>query len=516
MINFLRIHKAETVLLSIWMMILNIYKICFHVIGVDTEQALLELNDNLNWTLGSERFASALFRKVLMPAGFNYDLAVTLTIVGWLVVGLGYIFCFEKLGLNNRILNMFFVLLFVACPLWAEQNYFVCSVFINVYGMFFTIIAAFLFVSVFMDGGGYKKIFGAVILSVLAIGIYQALLYLLIANCSLFLTLKSYSQNAKLKVYLISGIKCIGLCAFSVILYFICAKMCSNLFYNPLMDYAGHTDADRYISGSVHWFKESVVQCIDYIIEYVIESCDSNYIYGVPECPVIFILTQIFFVYKLMIKKEKKSSIMLTGNILLFLCMFTGAVVLGNAIPVREQFVLPLFVAFDLTLLFGELRNIVRHGDKCIKVINVVITVSCFYALTIWGGKQLLINRADYIRYKSDVVYADNLMREIKDQVGDYADKKIVFIGYNQWELPDIYPKGDVIGGSLFAWDAGGSVGVNYRAYGMLTVCGYSYIKPEIEEVCEIQNVFDVQDMFGSDRVVVYEDDYVVVNLNDF
>ena len=45
---------------------------------MDTEQALLDLDSNLNWTLGCGRFVSAFFRKILMPDGFGYDIAMLL------------------------------------------------------------------------------------------------------------------------------------------------------------------------------------------------------------------------------------------------------------------------------------------------------------------------------------------------------------------------------------------------------------------------------------------------------
>ncbi len=518
MIHFLLKHRVEAIFLSIWLIILNIYKICFHVIGIDTEQALLDFNASLNWTIGSGRFASAFFRKILMPIGFNYDLAIVFMIVGWVMVGLGYLYCFEKFGQHHRILNLVFSLLFVACPVWAEQNYFVCSAFVNVYGIFFTVMAAFLLTSGVMDGGGFKKIILAVTLSVLAIGIYQALLYFLLANCVLFLTLKVCSQKENGKRYIISAIKCMGLCVFSVILYIIFAKVCSYLCYHPQMDYAGHTDAGSYLSDNVRWFKESVVQCVYYILKYVIKSCSKDNLYGMPECLVIFILMQIIFIYRLITKEEKKDSMILfIGNTFLFLCIFAGAVVMGNAVPIREQFVLPLFVAFDFTFFLRELsKNLSRYKASFVKVIYVVIYVSCFYALIIWGGKQLFINRTDYIRYQADVAYANHLVQEIKDKVGNYAHKKIVFIGYNQWELPNRYQKADVIGESIFAWDVNGNAGVNYRSYGMLMACGYSYIKPSTEEVREIRSICDVQDMFGSDRVILYKDDYIVVNLSNF
>lgn len=516
MANFFKNHKIEIILLSIWLIILNIYKVCFHVVGVDTEQALIELNSNLNWTLGSGRFASAFFRKLLMPIGFNYDLAVLYMIMGWLCVCLGYMYCFEKLGLKNRVINVFFGFIFVACPIWAEQNYFLCSVFVNVYGMLFTIIAAFLLVYFIENPVNVKKILLPIMLSVIAIGTYQALLYLLMANCIIFLSLRSYQKNEKISIYLLNGLKCIFICALSTLFYFFCSKVCSKVFYNPAIDYAGDINADKYISNFIGWFANDFEVCIENIKSYIASTYKTDYAYGIPGYPVLFAVIQLLFLYKLIIKKESQSGIALIGNLLLFICAFAGNIVLGNTIPVREQFVLPVFVAFNILILLYEANQIFfGWKDNYRKIVRLIIAVGCFYVVIIWGGKQLSINRSDYIRYVADVTYASDLMEEIKEREGSYTDKKIVLIGMNQWKLPDHYLKGDVIGTSVFSWDAGGPVGVNYRSYGMLNACGYSYIKPSIEEVQYIQNICEENDIFGEERIVIY-DDYIVVNLNEF
>ena len=90
--EYIRSRRIEMILLSIWITILNTYRVFFHVIGVDTEQALLDLDSNLNWTLGCGRFVSAFFRKILMPDGFGYDIAMLLIIIGWVAVCMAYIY----------------------------------------------------------------------------------------------------------------------------------------------------------------------------------------------------------------------------------------------------------------------------------------------------------------------------------------------------------------------------------------------------------------------------------------
>lgn len=515
MLDFIKEHKSECIILLGWITFLNIYKICFHVVGVDTEQALIDLSSNLNWTIGSGRFASALFRWLMMPTGFNYDIAVLYTIIGWLAVCIGYMYCFEKLGLCNRVFNTFFCLLFISCPIWAEQSYFVCSVFVNVYGMFFTVIAAFLFVSSITYIGSLKKFLIAMLLSVFAIGIYQAHLYMLVANFIIFLTLRCYQNNESIQKYFIDGLKGVGAAFCSAVIYMICSKVVSAVCYEPSFDYAGYTDAGGYISGRIKWFTGDFGECIDNINTYIQSSISSDYTYGFPIYPVIFCVLLILLLYKIVLKKEKKAVIAILGNTFLFVCIFAGNIVVGSTVSVREQFVLPLFIPFCLSWILYEIQSMeIKKLNN--KLVTTILATCCFYMVIIWGGRHLLINRTDYVRYQNDTAYAECLMEEIKECVGDYSRKKIVLIGMNQWQLPDNYLKGEVIGTSVFSWDVGGPVGVNYRAYGMLNACGYSYVKPSIDEIQAIFKVCEETDLFIEDRIVLYDDDFIAINLNEF
>lgn len=101
-------------------------------------------------------------------------------------------------------------MLFVACPFWAEQNYSVCSSFVNIYGILFTIISAYFLVRVVLreSDSGYIIII-AIFLGIIAIGIYQALLYLLMANYVIFLSLSMYVKHGKVGGYLLAGIRCV-------------------------------------------------------------------------------------------------------------------------------------------------------------------------------------------------------------------------------------------------------------------------------------------------------------------
>lgn len=513
--DYLKKHKMEIFVFSFWICMLNVYKISGHVIGLDTEQAMLDLNPSLNWTLGSGRFASAFFRKILMPMGFNYDMAVLYMIIGWVLICLTYGYCFERFCLSNRSINMLCGLIFCSNPIWVEQNYFLCSIFINVFGYWITIVSAYIFISS-LDKKNLKTIFMSITLAVLAIGIYQALLYVLLANMIIFLLVKSNNSSSVQKFF--SGVfKCVFIVMLSTIIYLIISKLCIYAFYDTSLDYAGHTMANAYISSRLLWGKEGLATCFGNIWRYFIHSNDYNSAYGMPLYTILFVLLVVFAVVKCVIVRNTKCLVSLIGIIGVFLCVFAGSIVMGDGVSAREQFVIPLFIAFAIMIFLYEIDRYLIKVSGIGKRGFIALVVSILVALIIFlSSRQLLLNRADYLRYMSDVSYANNIMGDIRKNCGKYDEKKIVFIGSHDWQLPSNYMMGELVGISVFGWDASGPVGINYRAYGMLNALGYTYLKASIEEIQSVFSICDKADLFKENKVIVYGDDYILVNLNEY
>ena len=495
MLTYIKKSKIEIAVIGIWLLVLNCYKIFFHVVGVDTEQALILFDSNLNWTLGSGRFASALLRKVLMPYGFNYDIAMIITIIGWLSICILYQYFFQKYGNMNRWICLLFSILYISCPIWAEQNYFLCSVFVNVIGIICTVVAAHLLTENLQNGGRKSIICTAIILMIISIGIYQAFLYLAIANCIVFLTLNAYTKNISIKSYLLSGVKCMAIFCVATMGYFICSKTAIGLFYDAAVDYAGYTDATSYISGRMHWFDVNIMQCLSEIWKYVLGSISPDKTYGSPLLVMVWGGTQIFFIIRYLKKKETTDIVLVMSNFLLLLTIYLGCLFLGGGITVREQVVLPFVVAYSSAFLVNEIWREVKKfdGKKCIHNSIIAIFIAVGVCATLgWSNKQLWINYSDYVRYRKDVAFADTIMSEVR-KTGNIDDKKVVFVGKNSWILPKNFVDGEIIGKSIWAWDYDGPVGVNYRVYGFLQTLGYGYEKPTIEEVKTINEAVQIE-----------------------
>lgn len=514
--KFAKEHIVEITIFAACILFLNIYKFCFHVVGVDTELALLDFNSSLNWTLGSGRFTSALFRKLMMPAGFNYDMALLYFVLGWLCVCLGYIYCLEELGLKNKFLNFFFSAVFVSCPIWCEQNYFLCSMFINVYGIVIALISAYLFLCCLTEGSNRLKYIAAVTTAVIAIGIYQALLYLLAANFVIFLTWKCYLENKKISSYMQALFKffvCIVVC---VGIYFVFSQVSMKLLYKGDIDYAGYTYYSNYISSSISWFKDDFATCIKNIKDDIFFSFDKNNTYGVVWYPLAFAVLEVMCIIKLVLRKERNAAILMLGSALLLPCVFAGSIIKGNLITIREQFVLPLFIAFCAYVVVYNIIEWTKGLRLDIKkAVALFMSILCIYTIVSFSGKQLLINRTDSARYRMDVIYADNLAREIRERIGDFSQRKIIFVGSSNWKLPESYLEGQVIGSSIFAWDPASPSGVNYRSYAMMNACGYNYIRPSLEEIQDIFSRCEKENIFSTEKIVLYGD-MIIVDLSKF
>ena len=516
MLQYIKKEKIEMVVIGIWLLVLNCYKIFFHVVGIDTEQALISFDSNLNWTLGSGRFASALLRKVLMPYGFNYDIALVMTIIGWLSVCVLYQYCLQKYGNMNRWVGLLFSILYVSCPIWAEQNYFLCSAFVNVIGIICTVVAAYLLTENLQNGGRKSLICTAIIFVIISIGIYQALLYLVIANCIVFLTLNAYTKSISFKSYLLSGIKSMVVLFVATMGYFVCSKIAIELFYDVAVDYAGFTDASQYISGRVHWFDVDITHCWSGIWKYILDSISPDKPYGAPILVMVWCGFQGFLILRFFRKKKIADIMLIMSNFLLLLTIYLGCLLLGGGITVREQVVLPFVVAYNLAFLVNEIwiEVLKINGEKIIHKSIMAMFIVLGICVTLgWSNRQLQINYSDYVRYRKDVALADTIMNEVR-KIGDIADKKVVFVGKNRWTLPKNCVDGEIIGKSILSWDYEGPVGVNYRTYGFLQSLGYEYEKPTIEDVKTINDAAQIDWREGNR--IMSSDNYIIVNLNEF
>lgn len=447
-----------------------------------------------------------------MPNGFNYDIAMLIIVVGWVSVGISYMYCLNRYGGFNRVVCLLFSMLFVACPIWVEQNYFVCSVFVNVIGFLFAVWIAYMLVE--KDNVIHKGIFcvGIIGLIIFVIGIYQAILYLVVANYIIFLMLKLYVEGGTVKDFFIQSFIGGMTVALSTILYFVCSKLAVRMFWNPAMDYVGFSDPSVYMSSRLNWMKGDIFQCVQSVWMYIMFSVDKNNVYGAPILLVLWILVEILYLFRSIIKKDKSSYILVLGNAIVLICVYMGTILLGGSITIREQFILPLAVAFLTSQLVNEVLN---SKLKNVKFMQIVLTMMCIYGLVCWGDKQLQLNRSDYIRYNCDVSVSNYIMNEVNGKIEDYSSKKIVFVGQNTWKLPENNCKGEVVGYSILSWDAGGPAGVNYRTYGFLNCMGYSYQKPTLEDIQTVKTVCETQDIFGNERVSLLND-IIVVNLDEF
>lgn len=516
MFEYIKNSKLEITVIGIWLVVLNKYRVFFRVVGIDTEQALTAFDSNLNWTLGSGRFASALLRKLLMPYGFNYDMAVIILIIGWLSTCVLYQYYLQKYGKLNKWFCLLFSAVFISCPIWVEQNYFLCSVFANVIGMAGTVVAAALLTESLQNGGKKRLICVAVILVIISIGIYQALLYLAIANCIIFLSLNAYAKNISIKSYLLSGIKCIVIVAVSTIGYFICSNMMVSFFYNVAVDYVGYTDAQSIIWKRMYWSSENIRQCLNEVVTYVLYTVSSDNLYGTPILVTVWGAFQLFLFMRLLVKKASADIMLIICNFLLLMAAYLGCLVFGGSVTVRELVVLPLTVAFEFVFLLSEAwREIIKMNvEGRVRKLVKVMFIAAGVCLTVgWSDEQMQLNHSDYVRYRSEVVMADAIMSEVR-QTGGIADKKIMFVGKSGWRLPKSCIGGQTIGMTILAFDYEGPVGVNYRAYGFMQAMGYEYVKPTMEDIKKLNAAAD-QIEWGEKRIIS-QGNYVVVNLDRF
>lgn len=517
-IQILKTDYVSIIIIAIWTILLNGYRLFLHPIGIDTEQALCSFNTNLNWTIGCGRFVSAAIRHIVMPFSFNYVIATVIIIVGTIGAMLGYLYCFKYFGIKNKASRLLFALIYISYPVWAEQNYFLCSAHANIIGLVLSVYSAYNLTIWIAEKKEFKYALLACLSTVLATGIYQTFFYLIIANTVVFLFIKSYNTGMNFTSLFIAFIRLASVVISAFLIYYICSKICITLFYDPRMDYAGLTDAQAYILSQVSWDKKTALSCFSAIL-YYIEKCISSYTaFGTPLYLLSSFTVLIMLIFQKIVNRKKSTCGLLLLWLGINICPFLGCFVKGGGISAREQLILPSIFAFSCAFILEHISQITAYVKKeefqLANALTKLSTVIFFYTAFYFAGVQMQLNHTDYIRYKADAELANSIIHDIEKFDSDYSNKKVVFIGYKSWNAPNYLVKGEIIGTSIFAWDINENVGINYRVYGFMQSLGYNYIKPSIEEVRQIQNLETDADSYPHDGYIFNRGDIIIVRLN--
>ncbi|MGN0482353.1 MAG: glucosyltransferase domain-containing protein [Lachnospiraceae bacterium] len=487
--------------IALWLLLLNSYRLFFNPIGIDTEQTLYAYGADMNWRIGCGRFMSVIISRICFPFSFNYQMAVVLLVINSLIAMIGYDYCLLYFGMKNKTSRLIFSMLFLSYPVWAEQWYFVDVAFIFALGLFLSVCAAFFITKWLLGQKSY--LIGACVCNILAVGMYQTYFYLTIANTIAFLFLFFYEK----RITIMDLVRMVGKFLIFAIVSFtgyeLISKICIKLFYHPEIDYAGWSDASTYIDGQIGWKSKKFGECINQIITYIQDSISINDVFGTPLIIFSTIAVAGIIIWKAYKKKNPSDLLLLLFSIALLICPYLGCIVKGGGLSAREQVNLPFVLAFDTSFVIEKMLS--KEKGMTIRHFRIATVMAVVVVCVVIGNftkKQLNLNLTDYQRYSHDIRLSNNIMQKIEEADLNYRNKKIVFLGYRSWNKPEHMVQGQMIGGSFFTWDYGQKAGINYRVYGFMQTIGYSYKKPSIEEIQSANALVDQISIYPNDGCI--------------
>lgn len=509
MLEFIKGRKA-----ILWFSIISVlgvygYRLVHFTIGIDTEMAIADYEANLNWIMGGGRFSGVLLRKILMPHEFNYFLAIFITILVLIAANVTFAFVLYKWGMRNTGALMVFLGLFLTFPTFAEIFYFAGASYSIAIGILLSILSAH-FISEWVHfERSLKYLLLGSGLGVFIVGLYQAFLFLIIAEIVALFILKIEvgKTTEKISVFFKIGMKLIAGIIVIIACYFLLSKVCTLFLYKEELPYAGYTNAQDYISGQVLWFNGMFGQGLANIVAYIGESLQWDNIFGSCCMMVLFVLNLVVAMIRAIGGKRLKYVYNIVLLLALFITPYLGAIMKGNAISAREQIILPFVLAF-----MGAYTL-----NYCIKqrILKRIFGIGMFYLAWLEMLATVGLFQTDAMRYQKDVAMAEQIIYAVEEKGGSCREKVIVFVGGRECELPNQFLTGEVIGGSFFNWDRYAEWGVNYRVFYFLKSIGMEYCMPDSDDILLGNTLGAEMDVWPAADSIKIQDEIVVVKLSE-
>lgn len=502
-IYFIKEHKKQIVLLFVIALLTYFVKIFNYSISIDTEVNTNNATANdLPW-ISTGRWTLLFIGKIVHYKGIFNPFVSNLIMIMFLtssIVLLSYLL--NKIFKDNNNINKIIIILglvIITSPCIAEMlNFTLMTAEIGI-AMFLTILSVY---STYIVVFEHNKLFYilAVLSLMVGMGTYQAFYPLYIGVVTFIYSLELI-ENGKLKLK--ENIFSI----FKILLIFIVSYGLSSIISTMLLNHYNLTKSG-YLTNQIAWGKNPLSDIFHNIKDYVQQILIAkNSVFFTKIYLFISILT-IVSAIDVIQKKKSKSILILSSLFVSYASPFMLCILMGAAPVNRTQFCLPFVTALFITLfihLFDNkrLQYAIMFLTLCFSFSQYKTTSDLFYS--------------DYIRYKEDVRFTQDVMNKIDMMDGlekNREDMIIVFVGAHSPKSSASALKGETLGYSFYEWDQGTEFGANIRINGFANTIGYRYILPTKEDVKrarEISNKLEVYPKKDSIKVI---GDMIVVKLS--
>lgn len=416
---FLKQNKKCVLFLVLFTMLFSLQKIVVYNMGYDTDEFLVNPSGTLYHWLAIDRYTLVLLKNIFPFLDGNLYVLNILTYINFFLFALTFLY-FLNMDVRDNDWKKNFVCgaLLISSPIFLEQFYFTLQSAEVSFALFVMAFCLVLTYKLLKD----KKIyilFLIIPLLVFCYGIYQAFLNLYITGVLICL----YKLNTEIHLQNIRRIlTVVGVWVVSAIIYILIADLVKNSLNISGSEYL--TDKISWISAPLLEVCFTVAVTIGRVVLGLGHVLNLSYI----------ICGGVLLFYCL---REKKIS----WKVFFLSCLFVSPLLLnivtGSRLLIRSVIALPIFCSFVYFRFW--------QSNMKFKYIMYMILFSQIV------NSQLLLY-ADNVRYKNDLVIAENIYRECN------ADQNtpIVFSGIERTEENVFSFKGQVIGCSFFEWSDGG------------------------------------------------------------
>lgn len=487
-------------------------------IRIDTEELINHPGSKLGWlTIG--RFGLA-FLKSILGLGTHHVIksGILFFLFFWMGANLMTFAIYHFSG-GKEYPYWIFLLLYATSNIWSYQIYFSVQQAEVACAMLLLVVAASLSVQAFFETCGVASVWRSLLataLLVLGLGAYQALAAYYIAVCLvLFLAWldrpcvladgqpEKRTQNRKVICGIIGMIAAFGV---GYVLY----RVIANTWFMATADY---------MEGQMGWGRYPIADCIKNVLRTA-----KNLLLGVGPRNFSFYALSVLLTVTLVVvwwrercgeKKDLHFGLQVFALIGLLVSPLLMTIYMGEMLVTRSQFALPVVAAF---LGMYAIDGLCSRFEK--KWLSVLCRLCVLLTIVVQCGYNLRLAYTDEQRFVSDTAKTDMLLAMLQEENGgELPTQPIVFVGYQEADMPDWCRRTEMYGWSFYGWDYSteNPTGATHRIAGF--VQAYSgYILNEDASEEEKRHAVELADSlsdFPAEGAIAVTDEMVVVRLSE-
>ena len=481
-------------------------------IRIDTEELINHPGSSLGW-LAIGRWELA-WLKHLLGLGTHQVIksGILFFLFFWLGANLLTFGIYERSG-KKKSRYWIFLLLYVTSNIWCYQIYFSLQQAEVALAMLLLIEAAFLMSGI--DTGivtNLLRAFAAGVLLFIGLGSYQALAVYYIAVCLVFF-LAELTAEREQSGYLRQILW--------MIVHFGVVYLCYHWYMSTFLV------SSDYMDSQMGWGRLPALACIKNVLRtlknLLLGHGPRNFsFYG---CGVVLLLVLAGSVLACRKKQElpwekKKIRYSLLGMAGLVLALLLTAY-MGEMIVTRSQFALPVAGAFLGMYVTERLAELWNGRDRGTGYWLLLVCRLCIcLVIAVQTGYDLRLAVTDEIRCREDEQKTQQLLERLAGaDGGELLQLPVVFVGYQEADLPEWCRRTEMYGWSFYGWDYSmeNPTGATHRICGFVQAYTGNVLREDATEEQKRHAVELAAQMknFPEEGSVLVTEDCVVVRLSD-